>query len=270
MALPNDARYFADLNEATAEADSHVLALQQGSPPTGGETPTPTRRWSLLRLRTWLFGSATPTNRSVPVFNSTTGRLQGTGVFVDASDNLGVGVSDTLGFKMRASGNMLISGRLSVSTGTSDSIIRATESNDGGDTRILLGNTASSGSSDETVSVTFNHEAGRQGGKIVSGRAGDYVLNNARNSYLAFFTAASNVDSEWMRITSSGRVLVGTLVDNGAHKLQVAGAISFSPGASVAPVGNGSVVFELTNNTTLTVKARGSDGTVRSGTITLS
>jgi hypothetical protein len=46
--------------------------------------------------------------------------------------------------------------------------------------------------------------------------------------------------------------------------------LEFTPGSSVTPTSNGDVVFELTNNTTLTVKARGSDGTVRSGTVTLS
>lgn len=41
------------------------------------------------------------------------------------------------------------------------------------------------------------------------------------------------------------------------------------PAASVSPHQPGSMVFELTNNTTLTVKVRGSDGTVRSATLTL-
>ena len=35
------------------------------------------------------------------------------------------------------------------------------------------------------------------------------------------------------------------------------------------PTANGDVVIELTNNTTLTFKARGSDGVVRSATLTL-
>jgi hypothetical protein len=48
------------------------------------------------------------------------------------------------------------------------------------------------------------------------------------------------------------------------------GTLGFAPGASVTPVSNGDVVFELTDNTTLTVKAKGSDGTVRSGTVALS
>jgi len=53
------------------------------------------------------------------------------------------------------------------------------------------------------------------------------------------------------------------------YKLDVNGTFGFTPGSSVTPVDNGDVVFELTNNTTLTIKAKGSDGTVRSGTITL-
>jgi hypothetical protein len=42
------------------------------------------------------------------------------------------------------------------------------------------------------------------------------------------------------------------------------------PSTAQALATNGQVTFELTNNTTLTFKARGSDGTTRSGTVTLS
>lgn len=42
-----------------------------------------------------------------------------------------------------------------------------------------------------------------------------------------------------------------------------------SPTASEAPSTNGSMVFQLTSNTSLQVKVRGSDGVVRTGTITL-
>jgi hypothetical protein len=54
------------------------------------------------------------------------------------------------------------------------------------------------------------------------------------------------------------------------YKLDVNGAIGFTPGSSVTPVDNGDVVIEATNNTTLTFKLKGSDGTIRSGTVTLS
>lgn len=41
------------------------------------------------------------------------------------------------------------------------------------------------------------------------------------------------------------------------------------PQASVTPASPGDMVFELTNNATLVVRVRGSDGTVRSTTLTL-
>lgn len=45
--------------------------------------------------------------------------------------------------------------------------------------------------------------------------------------------------------------------------------VRFAPGSSNAPVNNGDVTFELTSNTTLTIKAKGSDGTIRSVALTL-
>ena len=46
--------------------------------------------------------------------------------------------------------------------------------------------------------------------------------------------------------------------------------VVLKPQASVTPVGIGDMVFQLTNDTTLVVKVKGSDGTVRSSTLTLS
>jgi hypothetical protein len=48
------------------------------------------------------------------------------------------------------------------------------------------------------------------------------------------------------------------------------GAVVQTPAASVTPGSNGELMVEATNNTTLTFKLKGDDGTVRSGTITLS
>ena len=48
-----------------------------------------------------------------------------------------------------------------------------------------------------------------------------------------------------------------------------AGALFLSPGTSVIPATNSQLGFELTSNTTLTVRARGSDGVVRSVALTL-
>jgi hypothetical protein len=46
-------------------------------------------------------------------------------------------------------------------------------------------------------------------------------------------------------------------------------ALVTKPAATVAPVANGDLVIEATSNTTLTIKYKGTDGTVRSTTLTL-
>jgi hypothetical protein len=43
-----------------------------------------------------------------------------------------------------------------------------------------------------------------------------------------------------------------------------------TPPASITPASNGELVFEATSNTSVTVKLRGTDGTVRSAVLTLS
>ncbi len=46
-------------------------------------------------------------------------------------------------------------------------------------------------------------------------------------------------------------------------------AFAIKPQASVNPNGIGEMVFQLTSNTSLVVKVKGSDGVVRSATLTL-
>lgn len=60
---------------------------------------------------------------------------------------------------------------------------------------------------------------------------------------------------------------LATLTSGGAFR--ATGSITAAPGASVTPANNGDVTFQLTSNTSLTFKAKGSDGTVRSGSIVL-
>lgn len=45
--------------------------------------------------------------------------------------------------------------------------------------------------------------------------------------------------------------------------------VVLKPQASATPVGIGDMTFQLTNDTTLVIKVKGSDGTVRSNTLTL-
>jgi hypothetical protein len=79
--------------------------------------------------------------------------------------------------------------------------------------------------------------------------------------------AASTNGAERIRITSAGDVGIGETAPD--YKLDVNGSFGFTPGASVDPADNGDVVFQLTSNTSLTIKAKGSDGIVRSVSLTL-
>jgi hypothetical protein len=48
-----------------------------------------------------------------------------------------------------------------------------------------------------------------------------------------------------------------------------ADAVALQPQASANPNGAGEMVFQLTSNTSLVIKVKGSDGVVRSATLTL-
>jgi hypothetical protein len=70
-----------------------------------------------------------------------------------------------------------------------------------------------------------------------------------------------------MTFLSSKRVGINEVAPD--YTLDINGTFGFTPGSSATPVDNGDVTFELTNDTTLTIKAKGSDGTVRSVALTL-
>ena len=57
--------------------------------------------------------------------------------------------------------------------------------------------------------------------------------------------------------------------DLGDLAYQDTDSVVINPTATATPTGLGDMVFQLTNDTTLVVKVKGSDGTVRSATLTL-
>ena len=63
---------------------------------------------------------------------------------------------------------------------------------------------------------------------------------------------------------------VSTNQDLGRMAFQDPNAVVLEPQASATPYGVGQMVFQLTSDTQLVVKVKGSDGTVRSATLTLS
>ena len=73
-------------------------------------------------------------------------------------------------------------------------------------------------------------------------------------------TAASNTNIAIANTAVSG---LGTM------STQNSNAVTIQPAASATPTNNGDMVFELTDNSTLTIKVKGSDGTVRVVALTL-
>ena len=76
-------------------------------------------------------------------------------------------------------------------------------------------------------------------------------------------------DTETFQITRSGTDVRFTS-NGGTGTFKFNQDVTQRPGSSVTPSANGDLSVEATNDTTLTFKLKGSDGVVRSGTITLS
>lgn len=62
---------------------------------------------------------------------------------------------------------------------------------------------------------------------------------------------------------------VPTNGDLGGMAFQSPETVVIKPQAGAVPVGIGDMIFQLTSDTTLTIKVKGSDGTVRSVALTL-
>ena len=62
---------------------------------------------------------------------------------------------------------------------------------------------------------------------------------------------------------------LSTNQDLGRLAFQDPNGLVIEPTANANPAGIGNLVFELTNDTTLKIKVKGSDGTVRTNTLTL-
>ena len=89
--------------------------------------------------------------------------------------------------------------------------------------------------------------------------------NSANPLVIEVGTAANTL---YLDSASGGQVGIGN--NNPQAKLHVSGNLIIAPGSSVTPPATGQLMFEATANDRVTVKLRGSDGTVRSGIINLS
>lgn len=83
------------------------------------------------------------------------------------------------------------------------------------------------------------------------------------------FYAAGTAVNAFAGSTRFGGTTAPTEAVDVTGNILASGKITWAPGSSVTPATNGQITVEFTNNTTLTFKAKGSDGTVRSATLAI-
>jgi hypothetical protein len=101
--------------------------------------------------------------------------------------------------------------------------------NDTGGVAVLIRNTSDIGNTTPFIDLRFSQRSnGADGGRIRAGRDGIYSATaSTMDSFMAFYTAIDNSDTERMRITSGGGVGIG-VTPNTANRLEVKGADSTS------------------------------------------
>lgn len=99
-------------------------------------------------------------------------------------------------------------------------------------------------------------------GSTITRSAGTYIQEQTRGN-----TANANI------MIDAGQTTVPSgnwsIYDGSNRPSYHGGALTWKPSAAATPSANGDLTFEATSNTSLTVKFKGSDGTVRSAVITL-
>ena len=211
------------------------------------------------------------------------------------TNNSAIGVSalrsNTTGNSNSAIG---VSALNSNTTGSSNSAIGAfsLNSNTIGGTNSAIGvnalfsNTTGGGNNAIGVNALFSNTTGGNNSAI-GVNAGRYVgsgtsTQNTAGSGNVFigYNVRPAADIQTNQIVIAGYIGSGdgaiglgsntTSIGNSSTTIsKIYGSPVFTPTASITPENNGDVAVEFTNNTTLTLKAKGSDGTVRSVALTL-
>jgi hypothetical protein len=134
-----------------------------------------------------------------------------------------------------------------------------------------------------TGAVTIGSAAANGGSNTPLWVRGNPTADTARGGEIRMTNPNAGSPDWWHRVSSSGNYNMLNnsystaiqITQAGALNLllggfSTVGAISIRPGTSVTPASNGDLVFEATSDTQVKVKLKGSDGTVRSVTLTVS
>jgi len=109
----------------------------------------------------------------------------------------------------------------------------------------------------------FNQTTGAEA--VQSGNS-FYIRGGGSAGVRLYAVAVVGQTADIQQWVDSSYVVLASVSANGSGLFK---DLTIRPSASRTPAANGDLVFEATSNTTLTVKYKGSDGTVRSGTIIL-
>jgi len=180
---------------------------------------------------------------------------------IDSSGNVGIGTSSPTG-KLQVAGTQ----QITIGSSVAANCVIGNKNINGSS---FFVHTPSISGFDSGLAIDGEHPGGASVSQINIKAFGVNSSNTNYGSSINFHTHRAGQVNLTNRMTINPDGDVGINETAPDYKLDVNGTFGFSPGASVTPADNGDVVFELTNNTTLTVKAKGSDGVVRSGTITL-
>ena len=201
-----------------------------------------------------------------------------TAVAITSAGNVGIGTTSPTS-KLHVVGDELITGNSSLNNG----LFNTNTTRVAGLIPFQLGTSSYLG-----FTQTYNPADGAVDTILLrDGEGTDHLAMRRSTNGQKFSVYGTYPGAAWERFTitapTSGNVLLGTYKGTGgiARGLELqadgttrmlitaAGAIIQRPLASVTPPDNGDLVIEATSNTTLTFKLKGTDGTVRTGTITL-
>jgi len=125
-----------------------------------------------------------------------------TGIFFPAADTIAFAEGGAEVMRLDSSGN------LGIGNTNNSALLHVGKVNQDGDVAVMIGNGATSSFTASTATLQFrqggNGGATLNAGKIVSGRTGNYSSSADADSFLAFYTALDNTDTERARITSGG------------------------------------------------------------------
>lgn len=121
----------------------------------------------------------------------------------------------------------------------------------------------------QDVSVTYPLITGAFIANAAKGQSA--TVERQAGLYVAEQTLGTLANANIMIDGGLGTVPVGnwSLYSGSTRPSYYAGNVSFKLSASQTPINNNDIVFELTNDTTLKIKVKGSDGVVRSASLTL-